>query len=211
MKEIKLQFGSLSLTEIVLNRLDELDYTAESLAEVVEAQSIDDDCTPKVYVSTYGKYNCGSICGLWVSLTNFNDYEAFINFCKAIHADEAEPELMFQDYMNYPQQYYSECSLSEEIFDNICEYELLCKQHEPEAINYFLDDMGRDINDFEECYQGCYASEEAFAREIIDDCYDLDKIMGDLSYYFDYDAFASDLFLCDYSYDCKTGAVFSNR
>ncbi|MBE6319301.1 MAG: antirestriction protein ArdA [Bacteroidales bacterium] len=45
-----------------------------------------------------------------------------------------------------------------------------------------------------------------FARHIVDECYDLDKMLGSLSYYFDYDAFARDLFMCDYHFD--NGHVF---
>lgn len=207
MKKIKMQFGSLTINEEVINRLNELDYTADSLAEVVEAQRCNDD-GPRVYVGTYAKYNNGSICGLWVNITDFTDYDAFINFCKAIHADEDDPELMFQDFENFPERYYSECSFNRAKFDAICEYENLCSQNDSDVVDYFVDDMDRDINDFEECYQGCYASEEDFAREIVDECYDLNKIMGSLSCYFDYEAFARDLFACDYEYDAATGAVF---
>lgn len=207
MEKIKMQFGSLTLNEEVINRLDELDYTPESLSEVVEAQRNNDD-GPRVYVGTYAKYNAGNICGLWVNLTDFTYYDDFINFCKAIHADEDEPELMFQDFDNFPRKYYSESSLDKVTYDNICEYGNLCEQYEPETIDYFVENMDHDINDFEECYQGRYASEEDFAREIVDGCYDLDKIMGSLSCYFDYEAFARDLFACDYEYDAATGAVF---
>ena len=43
-------------------------------------------------------------------------------------------------------------------------------------------------------------SKEDFAREIVNDCYDIDKMMGNLSYYFDYEAFARDLFMGDYHF-----------
>ena len=47
-------------------------------------------------------------------------------------------------------------------------------------------------------YVGVYDSEEDFAREIVNGRCDLDKMMGDLSYYFNYEALARDLFLGDY-------------
>ena len=31
------------------------------------------DGEPSVYVGTYGKYNDGSLCGLWIDLSTFND------------------------------------------------------------------------------------------------------------------------------------------
>lgn len=42
-----------------------------------------------------------------------------------------------------------------------------------------------------------YDSEVDFARTIFDDCYN-NAIPGDLQFYFDYDAFARDLFINDY-------------
>lgn len=51
----------------------------------------------KVYVGTYGKYNNGSICGEWVDLDKYENYEDFVAECRRIHKDEAEPEFMVQD------------------------------------------------------------------------------------------------------------------
>ena len=55
----------------------------------------------------------------WIDLSSFNDYDEFINFCKAIHADEEDPELMAQDYEGFPRQWYNEGFMSEDDFDNI--------------------------------------------------------------------------------------------
>lgn len=53
--------------------------------------------TPAVYVGTYHKYNCGSIAGKWLDLTEFDDEQDFFAACSELHADEEDPELMFQD------------------------------------------------------------------------------------------------------------------
>ncbi len=53
---------------------------------------------PAVYVGTWHKYNCGSIAGRWFDLTTFDDERDFFAACRALHQDEADPELMFQDY-----------------------------------------------------------------------------------------------------------------
>ena len=45
---------------------------------------------------------------------------------------------------------------------------------------------------------GEYDSEEDFARHIIEECYNLEKMMGNLANYFDYEAFARKLFMYDY-------------
>ena len=49
-------------------------------------------------------------------------------------------------------------------------------------------------------YSGVYDSEEDFARETVNGCYELEKMMGDLADYFDYEALARDLFVNDYHF-----------
>ena len=56
--------------------------------------------TPRgsVYVGTYSKYNAGSLKGEWLDLDNYDSYAEFIDACKSLHADEDDPELMYQDW-----------------------------------------------------------------------------------------------------------------
>ena len=150
---------------------------------------------PAVYVGTYHKYNCGSIDGMWVDLTTFCDYDEFIEFCRYLHSDEDDPEFMFQDYENFPSQLYSESCFDEETFDTIIEY----ANHDQEAVDAFLCvyDIS-ELNKFDEAYVGEFYDEADFARHIVDECYTLEGLLAD---YFDYDAFADDLFMCDYYFD----------
>lgn len=53
---------------------------------------------PAIYCGTYKKYNEGSLFGAWLDLRTFDSYEEFIDVCKQLHAEEEDPELMFQDY-----------------------------------------------------------------------------------------------------------------
>ena len=55
-------------------------------------------------------------------------------------------------------------------------------------------------------YMGKFDSEEAFADYIISECYDLDSMMGNLSFYFDYTRCAWDL--CMTAYPFVDGPVF---
>ena len=91
---MRLQFGELNITPRVVARLHELDFTVPELEDAIADHKSPCDGEPSVYVGTYAKYNEGSLCGLWVDLSSFDDYDEFINFCKAIHADEEDPELM---------------------------------------------------------------------------------------------------------------------
>ena len=118
---MRLQFGELNITPRVEERLQEQDYTVQELQEAIADNKSPCDGEPSVYVSTYGKYNDGSLCGLWIDISSFNAYDDFIDFCKAIHADEEDPELMAQDYEGFPRQWYNEGFMSEDDFDNILE------------------------------------------------------------------------------------------
>ena len=99
---MKLQFGELRITPRVVDRLHELDFTVPELEDAINEHKSEHDGEPSVYCGTYHKYNEGSLRGLWVSLSSFDDYDDFINFCNAIHADESDLELRFQDYECFP-------------------------------------------------------------------------------------------------------------
>ena len=181
---MRLQFGELNITPRVASRLHELDFTVPELEEAIADHKSHCDGEPSVYCGTYGKYNDGSLCGLWIDLSSFDDYDEFINFCKAIHADEEDPELMFQDFEGFSRQWYGESGFDEDYME-------------------FHD----ELDSFEEAYCGQWYSEEDFARHIVDECYDLERTMGNLSNYFDYEAFGRDLFMYDYSMGAN-GNVF---
>lgn len=71
----------------------------------------------KIYVGTYHKYNSGSIAGEWVDLEDFEDTADFYEYCREIHKDEKDPEFMFQDYENIPENLVSESHLDAKFFE----------------------------------------------------------------------------------------------
>ena len=201
MEAIKFTFGSLSLTNEVISRLADLGYTPESLQEAIKAhEKANESESPALYCGTYGKYNSGSLNGMWVNVSTFGSYEYFIDFCKAIHADEEDPELMCQDFENMPDSLYHE-SIGEEEFTNLLKYCDLCDEYNVSAVDDFLEWYSpEDLGRMHDAYVGVYDSEEDFAEEIVSDCYDLDNMMGSLACYFDYEKFARDLFMGDYHF-----------
>ena len=163
---------------------------------------------PAVYVGTYHKYNCGSIFGMWLDLTTFADYDEFCAVCRFLHRDEADPELMCQDYENFPEEWYSEDIFSEDIFDLIQEFAEL-DEDEREAYEAFLDvrcDSRISVEDFRDAYQGEWDSEEDFARHIVEECGMFDNLPESVKDYFDFERYADDLFR--YDYDFQDGYVF---
>ncbi|MBD5421679.1 MAG: antirestriction protein ArdA [Bacteroides sp.] len=203
---MKLQFGELNITSRVENRLNDLGYSVADLEKAIADHKSSCNGKPALYVGTYAKYNNGSIRGLWIDLSSFNSFDDFITFCKAIHADEADPELMAQDFEGFPRQWYNEGFIYEEDFDKILEYSEMCDKYGKDAVDDYME-FYDSLDKFEEAYCGEWDSEEDFARNIIEECYNLEKMMGELAIYFDYEAFGHELFLWDYSIGAN-GHVF---
>lgn len=165
-------------------------------AEIEAVYGSELDGNPSVYCGTYAKYNEGSLYGLWLDLTSFDSYDEFIEVCNQLHADEVDPELMFQDFGGFPSCLYSESCMDEETFDKIIEYANL-SENEQEALDDYLSFHDFDIEEFKCRYQGKWSSEIEFAEHIVNEFYDLDK-MGILAQYFDYEAYARDIFSSSY-------------
>ena len=163
---------------------------------------------PAVYVGSFHKYACGSIFGAWLDITKFADYDEFCAVCRFLHRDEADPELMCQDYENFPEIWYSEDIMSEDMFDLIQEFAEL-DEDEREAYEAFLDvrcDSRISVEDFRDAYQGEWDSEEDFARHIVEECGMFDNLPESVKDYFDFERYADDLFR--YDYDFQDGYVF---
>lgn len=166
-----------------------------------------------IYVGTYKKYNEGSLFGKWLDLEQFSDKEEFYNACSKLHQDEDDPEYMFQDHEHIPESLISESWISDKFFsirdalgqlkDTEKEaFHIWCNNYHHDLVTCDIDDM---ISSFRDEYKGEYESEEAFAREVINEQYQLDEFS---LRYFDYKSYASDLFCGDYW--SQSGHVFIN-
>lgn len=161
---------------------------------------------PALYVGTYAKYNAGDLAGAWISLQTCEDEKTFFNVCRALHADEQYPELMFQDFRGFPKELYSECGGVEDLYTYI---EALKSCENPEALDAFLSINDIDtLCNFDESYEGEFYTPVDFAYHIVDVNNILENA-GELANYFDYEAYARDLFIT--SYDFKDGYVFKKQ
>lgn len=158
--------------------------------------------TMSVYVGTYKKYNEGSLFGSWLELDKFSDKDDFIEACLELHKDEEDPELMFQDWEGIPDDFISECSIDETI------WELLGMDDDRlEAAKAYIDWMGSwDADDFEDKYCGHYDSFREYVEQYFDDCI-AHEIPECYHGYFDMDALERDLGFDFYEYD---GHIFRN-
>ncbi len=204
--KIKLQFGELNITPSVEERLADLGFCADSFASDVSDHKSDCDGNPSIYCGTWGKYNDGNLTGLWIDLTTFDGFDEFINFCKALHADEKDPELDAQDWENLPAGLDGDDLFIEDRWNDLRSYLDLIDRYDADAVDAYCNCFGIEyLSNFEERYQGEYKSMEDFAEYIVNELYNLDSIMGHLSCYFDYEKYGRDL-ECDYT--LEDGYVF---
>lgn len=166
----------------------------------------------RVYVGTYKKYNDGNLFGAWLSLSDYSDKEEFLQACYELHKDESDPELMFQDWECVPCDLIGESWISESVFSLIEETSEF-SDTENEAFLVWCDDFGYKLSEwdaselvekFRDSYQGEYNSENDFAEQMFIEFYP--ETPDYLINYIDYDSFARDLFICDYSF--RNGFVF---
>jgi len=175
----------------------------------------------RIYVGTYAKYNDGSLFGKWMDLSDYIDLNDFYQACLELHQDEQYPELMFQDWEHIPDFLISESSLSPLCFDYLQAvsdmdqlraeaFEIYCIQISGWSDHNALD---QQLQNFDECYQGYFAGamtdpELEYAYEYVDQTGLLSEVSPTVQRYFDYEAFAKDLFMDGYTQ--IDGHVFSD-
>ena len=167
----------------------------------------------RIYVGTYAKYNEGSLRGKWIDLSDCYDQDEFMEVCHELHQDEEEPELMFQDWENIPDELIDEGHLHENFFELRDELENLDGMNVSafwiwvEGNNTQLtQDAYSLVKSFQSDYIGSYASREDFAEELAK----MENELPDFALiYFDFGKYADDLFDTDFWY--KDGYVFRNE
>lgn len=160
----------------------------------------------QIYVGTYAKYNDGSLFGKWMQLSDYSDLDEFYEACKELHKDERDPELMFQDWEGIPEALIGECWLSENFFYLRDEIENLSDEQQEAFFvwckygshNLASEEASDLLSKFRDAYCGKYNSEEDYAYEYVEDCYELPEFAKT---YFDYEKFAQELFSTDYWYE----------
>jgi len=156
-----------------------------------------------VHVGTYNKYNNGSIKGAWVDLTKFSDHDSFIDHCKELHSDEIDPEFMYQDFENFPKEFYSESSIDPELWDF-----LNLDDDDKELLNaYHEAGFDGDIEDARDAFAGQFDDDYSFAWDMLENSGDLSLIPDHLQCYFDIEKFARDLM---FDYSEANGYYFTN-
>jgi antirestriction protein len=129
----------------------------------------------RVYVSTFARYNSGSLFGAWIDLDG-HDSDSFHAACLELHKSEFDPELMFQDFEGFPRSLYSECSLSPVLWDwlDASESDREVWQAYAEALGYPLDET--TLEQAQDAFCGEFDSVEDFAEQTCEDCENLSSV-----------------------------------
>lgn len=172
----------------------------------------------QVYVGTYAKYNNGSLYGKWIDLTDYSDSEEFYQACKELHADEADPEFMFQD-TNFDteldafcEKFVSEYRIEPELWKA---FEL--DEEEVSKVSAIWDEYNDSLSISEalekarDAYCGHYSSLEEYVIGWLDEIlrgYGLpEKLRDDIVWRYDSESMAEELE--SYNYQCIDGIVYN--
>jgi antirestriction protein len=162
------------------------------------------DVTPRIYVACLAAYNNGHLHGAWIDATqDADDIQAEIQdmLCDS-------PESDAEEWAIHDHEGFCGIRLSEyEDIERVAELAQLLSEH-GEAFAAYINNVGTSYassEEFEESYQGCWASEEDFAYQQWEDCGQLDalKKAGINESYIDWERVARDLFIDDY-YSCQS-------
>lgn len=182
--------------------------------------------TPRAWIACLACYNAGRLVGDWFEGTDLptevggdDGFDARMGAdLPADHSagvlDGMHEELWVLDHEGYGPLLRGECSPTEA--QRLAE--LLEGVDDPDALGAFVDHYGKVpdtealLEAFEEAYAGEWDSERAYAEELVDDLGMLRDVSEDLARYFDYEAYARDLFMGDvYSSPAPGGGIYVFR
>jgi antirestriction protein len=144
---------------------------------------------PKIWRACLACYNEGNLAGMWI---NAGDTDAIEAWQDAHEAKTGHEEYAVHDYDSMVDlgEYPS--------LEDLAEWAGLVEEQGLEVVKAYISSFGRDyakVEDFHEAFVGVYDSEVAYAEELLESTGELQSIPEHLRYYFDYEAFARDLFI----------------
>ena len=156
-----------------------------------------------IYVASLSHYNQGILKGTWLDIDNLSGDEIkdkIQEYLDSIGVEEYaihDHEGLDPIYSEYPNFY------------EVSSYIKACNEFTKEAVESFVISFSiSELDDFNDLYMGKYDSEEEFATEFIESTGELDQIPEVFRYYFDYDMYARDLFIENFTFN--NGFVFMN-
>lgn len=176
----------------------------------------------RIYVASLSDYNAGILHGVWIDFDTCLNVDEVWEAIDTMLADSPTAKrggLPAEEWAIHDYEGFGGIAVSEnETIGTLWQaYELLSGLDDLEAFaDWMAYARSADISEvtegnietFQDTYRGWYRSKEEFAEELIEELGMLSNADELLSRYFDYEAFARDLFMSDY-YMTENGYVFS--
>lgn len=169
--------------------------------------------SPRIYVACLASYNAGHLFGRWIDAGQ--TAEEIAGEVSRLLADSPVPnaeEWAIHDYEGFEGYNLSEYTS----FEVVAALAAAIEEH-GEAFPLYAEHVGdrfntaADVEDtvqgFEEAYCGEWRSEEEYAYNLVDELGYLQDASAMIEAYFDYAAFARDLFMGDYFSERASGGM----
>ncbi len=143
----------------------------------------------RIYIADLHEYNNGRLIGQWITPGEYasaDELQTAISECLTHPSHEAA----IHDHEGVKVGEYESAANLMNISEAVDEYGA-------DKVNKYLEqgrtsDLASLRDDIADADQGEHDSKESWAQEYIDSAYDLEKMLGNLACYFDYEAFARD-------------------
>jgi antirestriction protein len=165
----------------------------------------------RIYVACLASYNAGTLHGSWIDCEGKGADEIYeeIAAMLAASSEEGAEEFAIHDTEGFGDLVGEYTSIKE-----IAQLtEILCEVEDCEAFIEWADYIGlayATIEGFRDAYRGKWESKKAYAECLADDLGFFLGVPDTVARYFDYEAFARDLFTSDY-YMTNGGYVFNQN
>ncbi|MFO8827598.1 antirestriction protein ArdA [Legionella pneumophila] len=150
--------------------------------------------TPSIYVACLASYNNAILHGVWIDATQSEN--KIMEEIWEMLDNSTEPDA--EEYAIHDYEGFGSIQIHEyETISNIVEYASFIQEHGElglALLSYYSIDEAQTM--LENCH-GCFDSEVDFAEQLFDECY-AHQLPDNLLCYFDYEAFARDLFISNY-------------
>lgn len=176
----------------------------------------------KIVIGSWGSYNeCNerALGSEWLTLNDFNTWDEIEAelIQEGFKLDGIDEELFIQDIEGIVDSSINwDCVNPETLFNTLDESGILRDKYKYEVFNAFIEvESFLEFEDRVEKYGDRWDDDITFykdmtmsdvAYEIVNECYNLDKLMGNLANYFDYEAFARDLSFDGYT-EASNGVI----
>lgn len=166
----------------------------------------------RIYVASLADYNAGRLHGVWIDVEgkDVDELQAEVNAMLAESEEDAAEEYAIHDYEEFGSLLEEYTPLDEvvrlaEIAEELGEeWPAYVAFAEYAAIRPYP-----DVSEFQDHYMGEWYSKLAFAENFVENTGFFDGVHGQLVRYFDYEAYARDLFLDGFNaVDSGNGSIY---